>query len=136
MANDWDYLPNAKHIDFVLEHVKHLDAWASLRWVIGTAAWSAAWNATKSVTGNKVSHAVWDSLQDAVWNATWHLSDGARDVLWDALGALIAFDDCAHLLYSDPKEVEILAKLGVHAAVLLFPATVVINACNTKQSVV
>ena len=42
-----------------------------------------------------------------------------------ALGALIAWDDCAYLLNTDPEKVRVLALLGQPAAVLLLPAVTV-----------
>jgi hypothetical protein len=42
--------------------------------------------------------------------------------VWDAILALIVYDDCAYILDSDPGELEILAKFGDERAILLLPA--------------
>ena len=52
-------------------------------------------------------------------------------IVFHTILTLIAYDDCAHLLYSDPKEVKLLAKLGVPAAILLLPACIAFN--ETKE---
>ena len=60
---------------------------------------------------------------------------GTGDEAWSAILALIAYDDCAHLLTSNPEEVKLLAKLGVPAAILLYPASLVFNETNELTSV-
>jgi hypothetical protein len=49
------------------------------------------------------------------------------DAAWGAILALIAWDDCGHLLDIDPKQVQVLALLGQPAAVLLLPAAIALN---------
>ena len=94
MANAWDHLPNAKHIDRIIQSLKD-DPWA----------WAAARNAARNASRN----AAWDAAWDAAWYATI---------------ALIAWDDCAYLLDTDPDKVRVLALLGQPAAVLLLPAAI------------
>ena len=93
----WSHLPNARHIDRVLASLK---------------ANPEAWDATRSATRS----AAWTAARSAAWTA-------ARD----AVAALIAWDDCAHLLDSEPEEVRLLAALGVNAAILLYPASLVFS---------
>ena len=90
MTNAWSHLPNAKHIDRIMQSLKD-----------DPAAWDAAWDAARDAAGD----AVWVAAGDAVW-------------------ALIAWDDCAYLLDTDPDKVRVLALLGHPAAILLLPAVI------------
>jgi hypothetical protein len=51
--------------------------------------------------------------------------DASRWAAWDAITALVAWDDSSELLDKSVKEVEALANEGNHAAVLLLPAVIV-----------
>ena len=55
-----------------------------------------------------------------------------KDVFWGALSALIAYDDCAHLLYSDPEEVKLLAALGSIPAIMLLTGSAVFDKAGIK----
>ena len=50
--------------------------------------------------------------------------------MYDTLLALIAYDDCAYMLDSDPGELAILAKFGDRRAVLLLGACKVFSQLN------
>jgi hypothetical protein len=89
MSNAWDHLPNAKHIDRIIQSLKD-------------------------------NPRAWDAAGDAAWAAAW---DAARA----AVMALIAWDNCAYLLDTDPDKVRVLALLGQPAAILLLPAVIVFN---------
>ena len=98
------HLSNAKDLDAILLSVKtHPDKWDTV--------WDMAWIAAR------------DAAHDALWDVP---LVGA----WGAILALIAYDDCAHLLTSNPEEVKLLAKFGVPTAVLLYPACLVFNETN------
>jgi hypothetical protein len=64
--------------------------------------------------------AAWDAVMDAAWGAAGGAARGA-------ILALIAWDDCGHLLDIDPKQVQVLALLGQPAAILLLPAVIALN---------
>ena len=51
----------------------------------------------------------------------WNAAGGAA---WDAILALMAWDDCAYLLDQKPEHVKIIALLGHHAAILLETAVI------------
>ena len=98
---EWSHLPNARHIDAVLAHVRqHPDRWV--------AAWDAAWAAAR------------DAARDAAWGAAW-------DAAWDACTALTAWDDCAYILDMPADAVRLLAGVGNHAAILLLPTVLAMN---------
>ena len=71
------------------------------------------------------------------WNAAWNAArDAAGGAAWRAILALIAYDDCAHMLDSDPDDLRILSKLGVDAATLMIPAAIAFKLIREKQEVV
>ena len=119
--NMWDYLPNAKYVDWVIALVKqHPDIWASaLR-----AAWDAAGPATWQMARNE---AAWQMARDATRNAALDAAyNVTRNDAGSAILALIAYDDCAHLLDMSSEQLKIWARLSEHpAAMLLQPAVIV-----------
>ena len=123
MANDWDHLPNAKHIDRIFQSVKddpQAWAWAAAWDAVRDAAWEAARVAARDAATDAARYAAIHAAGDALW-AAW----AAWEAAWDTVMALIAWDDCAYLLDTDPDKVRVLALLGQPAAILLLPAVTV-----------
>ena len=116
----WAYLPNAVHIDRVIASAKaHPGHWAAAQ----IAARGAARGAARDLLIKQGRYSVWLESQEAVWSAGCGVGwDVGWGVAMDALLALIAFDDCAYMLDSDPGELAILAKFGDHRAILLLRA--------------
>jgi hypothetical protein len=113
----WANLPNAKYIDLVIASMKEnpaaWDAASDAAWgAASTAAWGAASTAART--------AAWDAASTAAWGAA-----------WDAILALIAWDDYGYLLAEKPEDVKMLALLGHQAAVLLCPACIALQ--NIKE---
>ena len=106
MTTKWSHLPNAAHIDAVLASVK-----------ANPDEWSAALDAARGAT--------WDATWDAAWSAA-----------LGAVIALVAYDDCAHMLDSEPDDLRILSKLGSNAATLMIPASIAFKSIREKQEVV
>ena len=154
---EWAYLPNAKHIDWVIASVKeHPEKWDAV-WVAAYyAARGATFDAARDAAFDAAGDAAWDAAYDAAWSAAYGAartaawgaawkaaSDAAYDVAneaaWlavfyaarDAIAALIAWDDCAYMIESEVDEIKILAKLGDQKALLLLPACIVYN--ETKE---
>jgi hypothetical protein len=132
MSNPWDHLPNAKHIDAIIASVEaHPEEWAAARTAARVAAWDAArnavWNAAYSAACDAARNAEWnaaggaaaDAASSAASSAAYYAARGAAG---DAIIALIAYDDCAYMIDSNPGELEILAKFGNEKAILLLPA--------------
>ena len=122
--NDWDHLPNAKYIDAVIASLNaHPHEWNAVWNAAWVAAWDAArnavWDAARNAVWNVARNAAWDAARNAVWNAA---RDAAIDAARGAILALIAYDDCAYMLESDPGELAILAAFGDQRAILLLPA--------------
>ena len=131
MTTKWAHLPNAKYIDAVLASVKaYPDTWmlpGIKTYPFGYVyeAWDEDWEPSWQEA--------WDTVQEAAMAAV--QAAGQWGAVRDAILALIAYNDCAHLLTSNPDEVLALAKLGVPAASLLFPACLVFNETNELTSI-
>jgi hypothetical protein len=97
----WAHLPNAKDIDRVLASL----AAHPQKW---RAAWDAARNAARAAA-----------------------RDAARGALWDAIAALIAWDDCAYMLELPEDELKILRAAGNEQAILLSAAAKVLREASS-----
>ena len=136
---EWAHLPNAKHIDWVIASVKeHPEKWDAV-WVAAyyaargatfDAARDAAFDAARTAACDAGRNAAWGAAWGAAWDAAW---DAARGAAFDAIAALIAYDDRAYMIESDVDEIKILAILGDQKARLLLPACIVYN--ETKELV-
>ena len=134
MTTKWSHLPNAAHIDAVLASVKaNLNDWEAAWYAASDAARNAARHAARDAAWNAARHAAYNAARDAA-------SDAARIAAWDAawiaIAALIAYDDCAHMLDAEPDDLRILSKLGSHAATLMMPASIAFKSIREKQVVV
>ena len=116
----WANLPNAEHIDHVVASWKADPG----RWIaVNESAWDTARRDTRRLARGIIqpmSMSQWMSLNTVRWPVK------------DAVLALVAWDNCAHLLDSEPDEVKLLAKLGVPAAILLYPACITLNSHLTN----
>ena len=114
------HLPNAAHIDRVIASVKaNPDHWTSPRDESGWAARETARETALEAICSQGRLKAWylvrkDTVENDSPNDTWGV------VL--ALFALVAYDDCAYMIDSDPGELAILAKFGDPRAILLLPA--------------
>ena len=139
IATEWANLPNAAHIDRVIASVKaNPDHWRG-SWSAQDETWNAPRNAPRAEAWNAARGMVLVQVRDAAWNAAWNAAWAAQpagrgkagQAARDALLALIAYDDCAHMLDSDPSEIAILAALGDLRAALLLPACKVFHSSKT-----
>ena len=119
----WSYLLNADHINRVIASTKASpDEWSKVK----TAQWEVARDPAWNILIEQRQWAVMEVIaQAAGWSVAQPLAQAAG---YDAILALIAYDDCAYMLDSDPSELAILAKLGDHRAILLLPACKVFHA--------
>ena len=122
----WAHLPNAPHIDRILEHVAQYPLkWSAAQGAARGAAWStarnAAWNAVRNAARNAAWSAAWNAVRNAARNAAWNAARDATD-------ALIAWDDCAYLLDLTPETVRGIARVSDSpAAFLLLPAVIALQ---------
>lgn len=111
----WAHLPNALHIDRVLDALKlYPECWAKPgpTWDRG---WKTSWEDSVEVRRSTE----WIAVHAASWQVS-------PDVVWlmglASLMCLVAHDDCAHMIDSEVGELKILAALGDQKAMLLLPA--------------
>jgi hypothetical protein len=117
--NAWSHLPNACHIDRIIESVKsHPEIWGA------------------------ASDAISDATRDATRDATLDAADRgvtiieARRSAWDAAVALIAYDDASKYLEMPVDQLRFWAILSEDpAAVLLLPAVVAFERINELECV-
>ena len=116
----WAHLPNAVHIDRVVASAKaDPDHWNAAE----SEKWAVAWNATRDLLKEQGRYDEWSTASSAVWLARQQRSSAASwSSVREALLALVAYDDCAYMLDSDPGELAILAKFGDRRAIMLLPA--------------
>ena len=125
----WAHLPNAAHIDRVIASAKaNPGQWKKLWVSVRPAAWIGELDSTHDTTWN----AAWEAAQCTIASQERQgLRDAvgveARDAAWCALLALVAYDDCAYMLDSDPGELAILAAFGDPRAVLILPACEILH---------
>ena len=118
----WAHLPNAKHIDWVLDSLhREPDKWSAARDAARNAARDAAWDAALDAARD----AAWDAALDAAWGA----ARAAPRAAWDAVSALIAWDDSADVLCMPADAVKLLSECGDQRARLLYPA------CTVRQNI-
>jgi hypothetical protein len=125
--NAWSHLPNACHIDRILESVKsHPEIWS--------ASWNASWNATMAAY-DAARDAAWvaaarsaarDATRDAAMDAAMYAArDAAMNAAWAATAALIVYDDASKYLEMSSDQLRVWAILSEDpAAVLLLPAVI------------
>ena len=79
-----------------------------------TREWTEAWNLVNNTTDKTALYAALDAIKYC------------HNIAGNAILVLFAYD-CSHLLYSNPEEVKVLAKLGSTPAILLLPACIIFN---------
>ncbi len=137
--NAWSHLPNAHHIDRVLESAKsypeiwdaaRLAAWNATRLAARDAAAGAAVAAARYAARDAARGAargeVWDATRNGARNAAY---DAVRLAVWEAtlnaITALIAWNDASKYLDIPSDHLRIWAILSEDpAAVLLLPAVI------------
>ena len=128
MTKKWSHLPNAKHIDWVLETVeKNPEVWGAAWGAISKAAEDDAWEAMRKAAWNW-DGAAWVAAKVATEKAAAGVA--AWKASWHSIVALIVWDDSSKFLDMSVEEVTELANEGNHTAVLLLPAVVVKNKLN------
>jgi hypothetical protein len=120
--NAWSHLPNAYHIDRVLESVKsHPEIWDAA-WDASLAAQGAAQGAARDAAWGAARGTAWNAARGATWGAAWNAARGAAR---DAAAALIAYDDASEYLEMASDQLHVWAILSeTPAAVLLLPAVI------------
>ena len=124
MTTAWAYLPNAKHLDRILEsRNEYFDLWnqddqqitCGMEKDVYDGKWDEAWY-TASTSLNGRLEKVWSSI-----------SSRAIQMARSPILALLVYDDCGYMIDSDPSELSLLAALGDNRAILCLPAAIVFN---------
>ena len=129
----WSHLPNAAHIDRILESLKtHSEIWVAALNAALDAAWNAAldaaWNAARGAAldaaWNAARNAALDAARGAALDAAWNAARvAALDAARGAVVALIAWDDSAQFLDMTGDELIVWIRLSNNpAAILMLPA--------------
>ena len=138
--NDWSHLPNAHHIDRVLESAKsHLEIWSTPWDAIPNrdSAHNEAWGAARSAARGTA----WNAATDAAWDVARNADRGvatvaARGAMYDAVKALIAYDDASKYLDMPVDQLRVWAILSeIPAAILLLPAVIAFERINELECV-
>lgn len=126
--NAWSHLPNARHIDWVIESLKyHPEVWNAARNAVRDTAWdaarSSAWNVAYDVavrSARNVAYDVaWGSARNVAYSMAW---DAARNAAWNAIIALIAYDDAEKYLGMTTDQLKTWAILSEEpGAILMLP---------------
>ena len=126
--NAWDHLPNAQHIDWVIESARQHQS----QWVFGRTPhdWYRDYAAAEYRLRGSYRHSILlktlkaarDELQSVIHPELHKAVDAAVSA---AILALIAYDDCAHLLEMSSDQLKMWAVLTEQpAAALLLPAVI------------
>jgi hypothetical protein len=130
--NAWSHLPNARHIDRVLELAKsYPEIWDAAR----LAAWNAAWGAARYAAVSAARDAAMAAARHADWyeiRVRYTVTRTAKD----AIAALIAYDDASKYLDMTSDHLRIWAILSEDsAAILLLPAVIAFERINELECV-
>ena len=119
MNNLWDHLPNAIQLDRIISHVnRYPKKWYGVSWPYRAGTWEAARSA---IVNDRGKERAWES-------ALWEAPRRAAPLVWHALLALIAYDDCGYMLDFTPEQIRLYAALiGSPATILIGPAVIIMH---------
>lgn len=143
----WSHLPNAHHIDRVIESLKkHHDIWYAVYSVdqavsLHNARYDAL-NVIQSLTLNAafVRNRAWQEARNAAFDAVWGAPESPRNAAFDAgraaISALIAWDDSDQFLELSSDKLEVWARISDDPrAILLLPAVRVFERIKELETV-
>jgi hypothetical protein len=129
---EWSHLPNASHIDRIIESIKtYPEIWTAVSCVAYDAAEVEAWSAARAAAFAAVRAAAFAAAREAGLVEAWYADfpfefsagGAARDAFLDAVLALLAYDDSDKYLAYTPDQLKLWAVLSEEpAALLLLPA--------------
>ena len=123
--SEWSHLPNAAHIDWVIQTLgSHPEVWDSVSGSVNIAAHNAAY----IVISRADRFTAYDAAcRDALWRVYKSTDCGATyDTVRGSLIALLAYDDSAKYLGMTPDQLKMWAILSEEPAaiLLLLPAVI------------
>ena len=122
------HLPNAAHLDWVLQSVKQNPALWNAAWnAARDAAWGDAWDAAGSAAWDAARGAARGAARDAAWDAARDAAgSAARVAAWGAAAALTAWDHAGVALHMPGSDFAGAMALDPHL-ILLVPARYVLK---------
>lgn len=131
MTFSYSHLPNAVHIDGILESLKNYKGiWFDAHYAVLHneiySLFEGAWErsmCTIEYQNNNPKWTGWLTINDLRSSL---LTLHGPYICEYSLLALIIFD-CAYLLDAEPNEVLLLAKLGIDYAIMMYPAVLAMN---------
>ena len=110
--NKWSNLPNAKHIDWVIQSVKD-----------NPREWNRAWDLVRDRSWIAARDRAYDAARGAVRGAAWDAVRGAvHYAVWTSVLALVAYDDSVKYLSMTYEELKVWATISEEpASILLLP---------------
>jgi len=110
----WKDLPNASHIDWVLESLKtHRQLWHDIYNKAWHQAFSQAWSQAYGQARDRAREEAWYQARDQAWGqARRQTGYQAYNQASGACIALIAYDDCNKYLSMTSSELEVWARIS------------------------
>ena len=140
----WSHLPNAAHIDYVIESLKtRPDIWTKSWKATCLTVWDEAVDATRRASREEAwdtaFYAAWAAAaapRDTAFYAAWAVArPAARSVALGVIAALVAWDDSAQFLDMTGDELEVWARLSSNpAAILILPAVKAIEDIKSLEA--
>ncbi len=130
--SEWSQLPNAVHIRRLIDSSKiNSSIWDLIydNTDMHSEAFGNAWQTAYELCQVDNKRPIWDSVWDSIIRDT----DVDRAALaWCAATAILAWDDCTYMLYSDPSELAMIAALGDERAILILPTCIALSKEKSK----
>lgn len=136
--NAWSHLPNAHHIDWIIESLKQNPELWRVTWnAAWYVAWEEAWEEATFSARVMARTDAWTAASVATWDAVYSLqgvsSTAARRAARSAVIALVAYDDCDQYLNIGYEKLLVYAELSQKPqAVLLLPIVSIMETMGTK----
>lgn len=137
----WSNLPNAALINRIIDDLSNnYKPWAKEWSVFADSEIETARVAARLEVHDKKRNAIWSKAVESFWavpndkfHSIWDKKwDEARRVVMDATLALIAWDECGHLLDTKSEYVKSISLLGHYPAQLLLPAVIAFEKSKSK----
>lgn len=154
--NAWSHLPNAQHIDRVIESVKsYHKVWTETNANFNVSTntpyyedyhfylYKARLHSVKIIQEFMETHfGAWHAARDAAYEAAYRANkkqigakDAARISAWDAITALVAHDDAAKYLSMTPDTLKTWAFISNDpSAILLLPTVTAFEQINKQKN--
>lgn len=137
--NNYDHLPNAKYIDLLLNSLKDkcdVEIWndvfsaLSLKGYIDDEKMVNIWDDCTYKIDKLSRNDIFQIIKNHIFSGfvcNSHTNGTGSMIILDAILVLLTYDDCGYLLESELSEIELLGKLGMEPAIMLWAAAMVLQ---------